>query len=160
MSLTTMIFYTVLAILAVIALRVLYKASEDALKGYAAQINTICIRAYVTAKNHGFYEGDINSLEFKRDSLDLITGEVIEAISALVNDDLVENRPKTTGLSKTEAFEIERKDTLEDELADIVILAMSFCGAYHIDLQKAIEEKMWYNSTRPYLHGKRESLKG
>jgi len=155
------VLYWILVILAASAgAAILYKPVLKAIEGYTMQINTLCIRAYAQAKTSGFYEGDIDSIEFKRDSLDLITGEVIEAISALVNNDLAEFRPKTTGLSKTEAFEIERKDTLEDELADIVILAMSFCGAYHIDLQKAIEEKMWYNSTRPYLHGKRESLNG
>jgi NTP pyrophosphatase (non-canonical NTP hydrolase) len=38
------------------------------------------------------------------------------------------------------------------ELADCIILIMSTCGRYGIDLEKAIEIKMEYNKTRPYLH--------
>ena len=149
------VLYWILVILAASAgAAILYKPVMKALEGYTTQINTLCVRAYAQAKTSGFYEGDTESIEFKRGCLELINGEVVEAISALVDNDLAGYRPRTNGLSKTEAFEIEHKDTLEDELADIVILAMSFCGAYHIDLQKAIEEKMWYNSTRPYLHGK------
>lgn len=39
------------------------------------------------------------------------------------------------------------------ELADVVIRIADFCYFYSIDLQKAIDEKMTYNATRPPLHG-------
>ena len=38
------------------------------------------------------------------------------------------------------------------EIADVIILIMSMCGRYGIDLEKAIETKMEYNKSRPYLH--------
>lgn len=40
------------------------------------------------------------------------------------------------------------------ELADAVIRIADLCGALHIDLTAIIKEKMRYNATRPYRHGK------
>lgn len=40
------------------------------------------------------------------------------------------------------------------ELADAVILIASLCGHMGIDLESVIREKMAYNATRPYKHGK------
>jgi NTP pyrophosphatase (non-canonical NTP hydrolase) len=40
------------------------------------------------------------------------------------------------------------------ELADIVIRVLHFAGKHGIDLEKAIEEKMAYNDSRPFKHGK------
>lgn len=40
------------------------------------------------------------------------------------------------------------------ELADAVILIASLCGHIGIDLDAVIREKMAYNVTRPYKHGK------
>lgn len=42
---------------------------------------------------------------------------------------------------------------IPSELADIVIRVMDVCGHYGIDLEKAIQEKMAYNATRPQRHG-------
>ncbi|WP_405157019.1 hypothetical protein [Paenibacillus sp. FSL K6-0108] len=42
---------------------------------------------------------------------------------------------------------------IPSELADIVIRVMDACGHYGIDLEKAIQEKMAYNATRPQRHG-------
>lgn len=38
------------------------------------------------------------------------------------------------------------------EFADVIIRICDFCGAYEIDLDKIIEEKMQYNKSRPYKH--------
>jgi len=39
------------------------------------------------------------------------------------------------------------------ELADVAIRLFDLCGAYGIDLEKAIGVKAAYNQTRPYRHG-------
>ncbi len=40
------------------------------------------------------------------------------------------------------------------ELADVVIRVMHFCGKHGINLGKAVLEKMAYNESRPFKHGK------
>ena len=40
------------------------------------------------------------------------------------------------------------------ELADVVIRVFDMCGHYGIDLESAIIDKMEYNKTRPYKHGR------
>jgi len=50
-------------------------------------------------------------------------------------------------------FERNIKDTLEDELADVVIRIADFCGSMGIDLEKQVVAKMAYNETRSYRHG-------
>ncbi len=44
--------------------------------------------------------------------------------------------------------------SLEEEMADLVIRVLDFSAAYGLDLDKAIIEKMKFNETRPYKHGK------
>ena len=46
------------------------------------------------------------------------------------------------------------KDSVEDELADAMIRIMDTCGHLGIDIQKHIELKLRYNSTRAHKHGK------
>lgn len=40
------------------------------------------------------------------------------------------------------------------ELADTIIRILDYCGYFSIPLGQALEEKMEYNSKRPYKHGK------
>jgi NTP pyrophosphatase (non-canonical NTP hydrolase) len=40
------------------------------------------------------------------------------------------------------------------ELADVIIRTLDLCAAYDIDIDKAVMEKIAYNKTRPYKHGK------
>jgi len=37
----------------------------------------------------------------------------------------------------------------------VIIRICDFCGAYNIDLDKIIEEKMQYNKNREFKHGKK-----
>jgi NTP pyrophosphatase (non-canonical NTP hydrolase) len=39
------------------------------------------------------------------------------------------------------------------ELADTLIRILDFCGAWGIDIDKVVEDKMAYNATRPHMHG-------
>lgn len=41
------------------------------------------------------------------------------------------------------------------ELADEIIRIAHFCGAHHIDLVDAITQKLAFNATRPFKHGKK-----
>lgn len=55
---------------------------------------------------------------------------------------------------RAEDFQRHIKDTVEDEIADTIIRLLDLCGMLGIDIDKHIELKMQYNSSRPYLHGK------
>jgi hypothetical protein len=43
---------------------------------------------------------------------------------------------------------------IPSEIADVLIRAFHFAGKHGIDLDAAVAEKMRYNATRPYKHGK------
>ncbi len=51
-------------------------------------------------------------------------------------------------------FETVVKDTFEDEIADAMIRLFDLCGGLGIDIEKHIDLKLRYNSTREYKHGK------
>jgi NTP pyrophosphatase (non-canonical NTP hydrolase) len=40
------------------------------------------------------------------------------------------------------------------EMADIIIRVLHFCGKHGIDIDEAVFDKMKYNESRPYKHGK------
>lgn len=75
---------------------------------------------------------------FLTQKIALIQSELSEAVEAL--------RKEKCGL--------EEKDTFEDELADTFIRLADLCGELDIDIEKQIEWKMNYNSSRDRLHGK------
>jgi len=50
-------------------------------------------------------------------------------------------------------FEKHVKDSLEDEMADVIIRALGFCGENNIDIEKHIELKMKYNEMRGFKYG-------
>lgn len=58
--------------------------------------------------------------------------------------------PEASWLAK---FEECIKDTFQDELADVVIRVLDLCGALQIDIEKHIELKIKYNTTRERMHG-------
>jgi NTP pyrophosphatase (non-canonical NTP hydrolase) len=52
-------------------------------------------------------------------------------------------------------FEGSVKDTVEDEVADAIIRLLDFCGAYEIDVDFHVSQKLRYNALRPHKHGKK-----
>jgi NTP pyrophosphatase (non-canonical NTP hydrolase) len=44
---------------------------------------------------------------------------------------------------------------IPSEMADVMIRVLHFCGKHGIDVEKAVTEKMAYNESRPYKHGKK-----
>lgn len=65
----------------------------------------------------------------------------------------------------SEALEADRKDLMDDhipnrkgvevELADCMIRILDYAGKHDLDLGGAISEKLKYNASRPYKHGKK-----
>ena len=89
--------------------------------------------------------------------------EAVEAMRKLSKEELIS---EIQGNSATiEAFDLygydhydfEKfvKDSIGDEFADSIIRILDLCGRLGIDIEGHIKYKMVYNSTRPYLHGKK-----
>ena len=53
------------------------------------------------------------------------------------------------------AFEESIKSTVEDEIADTMIRLLDTCGGLGIDIDFHIEQKLKYNKSRPFKHGKK-----
>ena len=139
-------------------------------------IRDLVKRAYETAKEKGWHDKPATF----GDRMALIHSEVSEALEAfrsLDNDshDCIRQpvyfNPETGYLTRDRGHYVPHKKANSDEyelydewvlnkpegvvaeLADVVIRVADLCGLYGIDLDQAIEEKMAYNSTRPYRHG-------
>jgi len=104
----------------------------------------------------GFYDNEKNIGEM----LCLIHSEVSEALEA---DRKNKYTTGTIGVINSFVldemfitdFTIGVKDTFEDEMADIIIRVLDLCAFKGIDIEKHIEAKVRYNSTREFKHGKK-----
>lgn len=47
------------------------------------------------------------------------------------------------------------KDSEQSEIADMILILLAYCGEMKIDIESAVIEKMKYNATREYKHGKK-----
>ena len=115
-------------------------------------INKLAAEIYENAKSKGLYEGNKTMGEL----LCKIHSEVSEAFEA-DNDarhcDLTE---KEMYYNDTAIFNhyyrVHIKGTVEEEMADIIITALSISAFKGIDIESHIKAKMRYNLTRPYGH--------
>lgn len=51
-------------------------------------------------------------------------------------------------------YNIGKPCGVPSEMADVIIRVLHFCGKHKIDIETAVKEKMAYNETRPFKHGK------
>lgn len=116
-------------------------------------LNELSKQIHENAKSKGFFDNEKNLGEM----LCLIHSEVSEALEAVrtdkycksirCNDFIIDEMFQTD-------FEIEVKNTFEDELADVIIRVLDLCAFKEIDIQSHIKAKMRYNSLRPHKHEK------
>lgn len=124
--------------------------------------------AHQTSVEHGFYEDKPSNIHF----LCLIVSELMEAVEADRKNHRAKIRPSegaprysmfsdqtfhSGNVYFKENFEVHIKNTLEDELADVVIRCLDLAGANNIDLPfgtppaiknqgNTFTEKVWYIS--------------
>lgn len=102
-------------------------------------INELVKKAHENAVKHGFWD---NPLDFGT-AIALIHSELSEALEEHRNgNDLIYHGRN----NKPEGIAVE--------LADAVIRIADLCGYMGIPLESVISEKMKYNESRPYRHGK------
>lgn len=65
--------------------------------------------------------------------------EANEAMEALLNDGLSDHIPSSR---------------LAEELADVILVALSISKSHEINIGKALQDKHRYNVLRPYKHGR------
>lgn len=91
----------------------------------------------------------------------LVNTELSEAVEALREGNLTEPFDKLklkemlkAGTPFKTAFKVTIKDKFEDEIADAIIRLLDLAGGLNIDIGYFIAQKLKYNSTREYKHGK------
>lgn len=142
-------------------------------------LNELRDAIYLNALNKGFYRDqldilasiedtatadEINAMKaramhlFTAQRIALIHSEVSEALEADRKNrraDLVSLNEQMTAHGYRDAdFHKYVKDTFEDEIADAIIRLLDLCGMMDIDIERHINLKMQYNTSRPMFHGK------
>jgi NTP pyrophosphatase (non-canonical NTP hydrolase) len=103
----------------------------------AVTISSLVNAIHQNAKDKGFWDTERNDGE----CIALMHSELSEALEGL------RKGGKSTHIPD---FSI-----VEEELADVIIRILDYCGARQLRIWGAIKAKMAYNETRPYKHGKK-----
>ena len=113
---------------------------------FSANLNELRDEVYKDAYEHGLYEGEYDAPQLEQAAPSLmyrIQDEVREAWNAALD---------------WQQSKINAKEHVAEELADIIITALSVSGHLGIDIDAALRRKVDYNKTRKYKH-KGESKK-
>lgn len=154
-------------------------AAEDArLEETATAINKIAEECRATAVSKGWFENALNHFRDLCHNASVDKGWWSTPLNVLMDDEITIIEPDLAGellvtqkasklaLIHSEVSEcleglrndldsdkLEGRKMEEEELADIIIRIMDYCGAYNIDIGKVCIEKFNYNQGRAHRHG-------
>lgn len=122
-------------------------------------LNNLSKEIYQINKDKGFWTDNPNEKNIG-EALMLVVSELSEALEADRHHLYAQRDNYDLAIDKAEKefptiFEKYIKNSFEDEIADAVIRLLDLCGGLNIDIQWHIEQKLKYNKTRPYKHGKK-----
>lgn len=114
-------------------------------------LNELAIKCGQRAEEKGWHDkyatviDTPNQVDHVVAKLALITCEVAEAI---------EEVRAGRDFDETHYSEGNKPEGVPSELADIIIRTLDLAYMLNIDIEKIVDEKLDFNSTRPRLHGK------
>ena len=114
-------------------------------------IKEIAVEIYKNAVDKGFYSEPVEV----GTRLMLTVSELAEALEADRKGRWFKGKGVIKEKITVNNFADMVKDTVEDEIADAVIRMFDFAEHYGIDLEWHIRQKMNYNATREFKHGKK-----
>lgn len=109
-------------------------------------LNVIRDDVHENAKAHGFHDFNESDGQFITRSLMLMNTEASELFEAYRNNVLTEPCDKSSKMTAPLTNE-------EEEIADLIIRALDYCGRRNIDAGRAVAIKHEYNTRREFRHG-------
>lgn len=130
-------------------------------------LNVLALEIHRNALEHGWWpaEGESTAETLQQEfaaKLCLVHAEVSEALEefrdhhALADVRMVNPDTHTVTEEPANVYSARlgiKPEGIPIELADVLIRVLDMCGAYSIDIEKAVRIKMEFNKTRPHKHG-------
>lgn len=105
-------------------------------------LNELAAKIWQNGSNKGFHGEDGNTVSPVAELISNLHGEVSELWEAYRKGALDKQCDKPVTMT-----------CAEEELADIIIRALDTAYALKVDIDWAIHQKHFYNTTRPFRHG-------
>lgn len=114
-------------------------------------LNLIRDEVHENAKAHGFHDFNESDGQFITRAMMLMNTETAELFEAYRNHklgELCDKSEKMVAITGGNACTNE-----EEEIADLIIRALDYCGRRNIDIGRAVAIKHEYNTRREHRHG-------